>query len=961
MAADVQASAFSKSHIARFLDIDDGLPGNFVDDIFQDSDGFLWIAMSGGGLCRYDGYDLLSLSTNSVPGLKNNFVRKLAQDRCSHLWIASEGGVDVLNLNDFSLTDLAGTPLADYCHRSCSCVEVDATGAVWMNFGSNLVRAMLDNAGAIIRTDVYTDERLSPLNQFIEDVEKDGTVWTSIAGNIYKVGINQDGQFWTKPVTPGLSFRPDAVVADYLLKDGEAWVATNDGLFRYGLRSGNWKQYTYSPENAGSISQNYVSGLALGTENQLIVCTLKGLNIYSPINDNFERLLTGGGLLSSDFINCVKIIGSDIWLGTESAGLVQISRKRLAVENYVYDAGMPESISENPVNSIYQSQDGTVWVGNVESGLNFTGNLIAGFRHRRSTPGGLSHNTVSSIIEDGGNTLWVGTWGGGVNTLKDGMWQRVVWNQADDERFSYVGTMAYDSLNNLVWIGTNYGIFYADAATRKVDALLTGNIMGCTGSAIDSEGYLWMGSQDGLYVINLKSEDGEFNYVNYRYKLDATDSKVTEKIVAVAVANDGVVWLGSNGNGIYKARRQVDGNLAFVNYSTQDGLVNDFVKCIVVDDAGDLWISTGNGLSRFNTDSEAFTNYYEQDGLKSNQFYWNAAARLADGCVCFGSIEGLSVIDPAACSEWQMASDLHFSHLEAGGKLCYSAISGAWRIHENDRVIRFSFSDLLYEPVSSVSYSYRLLGQDNDWIEIPGHRNTLAYSSLPPGNYELEVRAVDESGNVLDSCSQSIKVVPSFRHTLGFKILIFMVCLSLVLLFFWSRYRFLLRQKETLQGMVEERTREISQQKKLLEQKAEELDSQNKILKRQIEDLAGNKLLIAQDIQTSETPRDEQFVNKVLEVMRDNYKNPDLDVAIFCDAMGMSKTLLNKRLQETLGHSIVGLIRTYRLSVAHEMLVNNKETGKLNISEVAYESGFNDPKYFTRCFTKEYGISPSNV
>ena len=98
-----------------------------------------------------------------------------------------------------------------------------------------------------------------------------------------------------------------------------------------------------------------------------------------------------------------------------------------------------------------------------------------------------------------------------------------------------------------------------------------------------------------------------------------------------------------------------------------------------------------------------------------------------------------------------------------------------------------------------------------------------------------------------------------------------------------------------------------------------------------------------------------------MEVLKNSYSNPDLDVALFCDRMGMSKTSLNKKLQDSMGHSVTELIRTYRLTVAHEMIVNNRQTGLKNISEIAYECGFNDPKYFTRCFTKEFGMAPSAV
>ena len=78
------------------------------------------------------------------------------------------------------------------------------------------------------------------------------------------------------------------------------------------------------------------------------------------------------------------------------------------------------------------------------------------------------------------------------------------------------------------------------------------------------------------------------------------------------------------------------------------------------------------------------------------------------------------------------------------------------------------------------------------------------------------------------------------------------------------------------------------------------------------------------------------------------------------EAMGMSRSQLNEKIQQTLGQSIAQFIRTYRLNVAKEMICNGTNDD-MNISEIAYEVGFNDPKYFTRCFTKEFNATPSDL
>ena len=226
------------------------------------------------------------------------------------------------------------------------------------------------------------------------------------------------------------------------------------------------------------------------------------------------------------------------------------------------------------------------------------------------------------------------------------------------------------------------------------------------------------------------------------------------------------------------------------------------------------------------------------------------------------------------------------------------------------------------------------------------------------GRHVLHIKASDESGEAESVCRLPIRVIPYFYHSWIFFLLLAILIFVCVMVWQDWKMRSLVRQREELQATVEERTREINQQKKLLEEKADELSRQNRILTRQNEELAGHRILSQQESRPVET-RDEKFVSKVIGTIREMYKDPDLDVSAFCTAMGMSKTLLNNRLQETLGQSTGQFIRTYRLSIAREMLINNSETHTMNISEIAYEVGFNDPKYFTRCFSKEFGFAPS--
>ena len=257
-----------------------------------------------------------------------------------------------------------------------------------------------------------------------------------------------------------------------------------------------------------------------------------------------------------------------------------------------------------------------------------------------------------------------------------------------------------------------------------------------------------------------------------------------------------------------------------------------------------------------------------------------------------------------------------------------------------------------------ISYEYQMEGYDNGWIRLLPGRHDVSYSRLPHGRYRFFVRAVTPDGKAVNGTSIPVLVKPYFYRTWWFKLLSAALAIGLLWTFYTWRMRTMTRQRDRLQRTVDERTREISQQKKLVEAKAEELARQNKVLLHQNEELVSSKILFSPQRRSEDQSRDDQFVSKALDVIRERYKDPELDVPAFCSAMGMSKTLLNKRLQETVGQSIGQFIRTYRLSVARETLLSNRD---MNISEVAYEVGFNDPKYFTRCFTRQFGLAPSSL
>ena len=106
-----------------------------------------------------------------------------------------------------------------------------------------------------------------------------------------------------------------------------------------------------------------------------------------------------------------------------------------------------------------------------------------------------------------------------------------------------------------------------------------------------------------------------------------------------------------------------------------------------------------------------------------------------------------------------------------------------------------------------------------------------------------------------------------------------------------------------------------------------------------------------------EDSRDKMFMQRAIDFMKQNYADAEYDLERFVHDMGYSKTLVNQKLQDLTGQSIGQFMKTYRLNVSRQLLVG--EGLDMNISEIAYAVGFNDPKYFTKCFKRQFGMLPS--
>lgn len=420
---------WSWKHSSESIDIHEGLPHHHIDDISQDSRGFIWISTVGGGLVRYDGYEFIEFCEHSpIHPLKNNFVHDSNEDPFGRLWVGSKGGIDVIDTYSLAHTNIFTNNQFIKKLSTEETYKIFSTDGnnIWVSNHAGFFRVGLDNSGNIETLDTILLHKTGGQHVTSFLTESDYSVPL--------VGYNNVVLKLTLSATSGSHYKTDTLLTlppGYLVRamhryQDKLWIGTCWGLFCYDAARGEMR--TYRTDNRpNSLSQDYITDMTTHhTENNgshLIVSTLMGFNIYRPQTDDFERVTsntpspTYRPLLKCNFINCLMSDGQTLWVGTEAGGISRIYPNNLTVENIMFHSEITTGDSSNPINAIHEDAHGQIWIGRVEGGLtriDAEHRLVETYTTDSPYTTGLSHNSVSCLTNDHMGRLWIGTWGKGV-------------------------------------------------------------------------------------------------------------------------------------------------------------------------------------------------------------------------------------------------------------------------------------------------------------------------------------------------------------------------------------------------------------------------------------------------------------------------------------------------------------------------------------------------------------------
>ncbi len=798
---------------------ENSLPSTSVDAFFKDSQGLLWIGTEN-GLCFFDGYKFHTFQNepNNNNSISDNWVLSINEDKEGIIWIGTHsGGINKYDKKSgkFFNYKIEENSISNLKNNRVWTIFVDNDGSLY--YGSSGGFNVYDKrADKFINYNNSAADSLSLSNDAVNKIYKDSknNIWVCTFGGGLNKLIRTENSFKFENYTKftNLKFvsssRIKTIAED---KNGILWLGTfSDGLIRFDYKNKteiiyNTKNGLFPDDRINSIIINKDGNLLIGTNKKGLIF-INSTNLNKSVNNMayeqyYYQKEKNYGINDNTIISLYEDYSGIIWIGS-NRGINRVNNTRGKFKLFRNNPDDPFSISEDIIKSLYQDSKGNFWVGTYHEGLNKldlnTGKSTV-YKSNPNNPNSLSNNSIWVIKDDGVGNLWVGT-SYGLNKINLSNNKVEVFHKEPTNSNSLV----HNNISTLRFIGDGYlwvgtwggGISIFDLRANKfINYSYDKNNPSSIGNDQikfifeDSEQNIWIGTLGGgLNRVERKSIRQIENLKFIRYNNDENDyeSISSNSITSIYEDNNKNLYVGTFGGGLNKFNiNELNNNkLRCEKYFIDDGLPGNTVYAITGDDKGYIWLSTNNGISRFDPNNKIFTNFNKNDGLQGDDFE-QSVAKLKNGNIAFGGYDGFNIFNPSdfVVSKYQVPIIL--TSLKIGDE---KEVNAKDLLFINDitllpgqRTLKIEFAALDFTDASKVNYQYKLEGFDKEW-QKSGVKRFAVYTNLDYGDYTLKIKATNSNG-VWNEKFFSIKVVvkPPF-YLSGVALTLYVIVLGFIIL-----------------------------------------------------------------------------------------------------------------------------------------------------------------------------------
>lgn len=762
-----QAPTLDYRHIVRNYGPEDGFSQNAVNALLQGQDGYLWIGTFG-GLVRFDGNRFTTLrATHGKParedpkdsgGPSSDRIVALREDARGRIWIGTEDA-------GLSLYDHGRFQQLPFCGGTCRVhtISPQVGQTLWVTTNMGLLRIATDSLRSVLIRDPAPREYAEVV------IGSDGHTYLSVSGKLGKV---MGGDIVPVPLPQ------DVASAWQLLAVGKyIWVVTNKGIYQFDPLRNAWT--SKFPK--------------------------QGMRLLESRDDRIWAVTNAGELLRADgsgelrpvsgvpaiYTNAIWLDRTGVlWMGSNSKGLWSMqTSKAMTLEKMDDLAALVGS-----GRAVIGDGAGGVWLGYG----------CGGVHHRRKdgtyevtwARAVRSHQCVTGLLQDNDGALWVGTVDAGLQRVADGAAETL------PQSLDLSNVQIWMAQGGDYWVTSN-GHTFNLRKTETGKYVLSQPIAALEGLTIRK---MAMARRGGVWFVG---DQGVLRLDRGRIVERWTPAEGLSSRFARSLYEDsrGVLWIGTYGGGL----NRIEGG-RITHYDESNGLFDDTVSCILADKTGQMWLGGNRGISVLPVASQQGLTFetvpfavstgtvtFELNGGLQSSCYQDE-----EGYLWFSLVKGFAKVDPAKLVEISAVQpEVHIERAVVAGVKHdprETVVLGT-----SMQPLEINYTAINLTSPDQLSFRYRISGADAQWTQT-GQTRSLVIYDVPWGNRVFEVQARNRGGSWSPAATLKIsRPVPWYRHQWLWPLIALLALLALI----WRT------RDPALSAAHDERLRRMSAQKLL--------------------------------------------------------------------------------------------------------------------------------------------------
>jgi len=733
------STTFAQVKIFRNLTIEDGLAQSYVNEIYQDSNGYMWFGTMH-GLTRWDG--IYYRNFDLIDGLAGTDIRALCEDRKGNLIIGSTLGVSTYKNHKISNIEFKkGEKLSEIYS-----LYTNRKNEVFVGMNNGLAKLVDSKLIKVYQDPIFKGKRVYAITG-----TQNGIVYFAVRETGFVKLENEKFEIISRSKEFNMGWG-----SAFENSTGGVVVNTRNGFAVYKEKKLKFVDLRKGNENLR------IRKIFPGDFNQVFVTTNRGVFIYN--DEKIEIIDIKNGLPGNNVVSISRDFSGVYYFGVSAEGVALYDGGR------IFSLNKKNGFSSNRIYGITEGYNNKIFAASFGGGIQVYDNKKVKIL---STKTGFPVNNINDVKAFDENSIIAATNRGLVHWGKKGL-IKIIDNKSVF-RSNFVRTVDVDKEKNIYAV-CNDGLYIINNNQVKVYR---------TNKDIPAEKI--------ILVYKLKNETlllGTENSGIVKIKNNSITTVTKQhgladnKVLSIFEKKDGTILVGTQGG------LTVIKNETFKVYNTLNGLSDNTIYGVAEDNHNQIYLTTNRGVDilKFKENQIQVRNISMKNGLAGNECNVRGLFKDSKGRMWIGTLKGISCYDPLKDNIAQTPPEIKLTSVRLYDKIVDDFYNNKKLVFKhNENYLRFRFMGVNHTSPGQVKYQYRLTNVDPWWVD--SDVRFARYANLDKGDYRFEVRAKNQGGNWSKIAGVSFTILAPFYLSWWFITLSVIIVASTVTLFVTMRVR----------------------------------------------------------------------------------------------------------------------------------------------------------------------------